>query len=163
MSNLLVLRVVFAFAMAACLSLPIAAQWSEVRTKGVPRTAAGEVNLNAPAPTLASGKTPDLSGIWRGVSVPCPPDFPFGCTDIPLGIPIGALDISATRPEELESGIAGGLPMQPWARALYQERLATFSAGDLISRCLPVPGPRQWGGFLFQKIVQSPEAVIVLD
>ena len=41
------------------------AQWVHYPTAGIPRTADGKPDLNAPAPKLADGK-PDVSGIWRG-------------------------------------------------------------------------------------------------
>ena len=42
---------------------PALAQWLNVPTPGMPRTADGKPNLTAPAPRTADGK-PDLSGIW---------------------------------------------------------------------------------------------------
>ena len=45
------------------LSLPLAAQWVQRPTAGIPRKADGKPNLTAPAPRAGDGK-PDLSGIW---------------------------------------------------------------------------------------------------
>ena len=45
------------------LSSPVAAQWIEHPTPGIPRTPDGKPNLAAPAPRTADGK-PDLSGVW---------------------------------------------------------------------------------------------------
>jgi hypothetical protein len=45
------------------LSLPLAAQWVQRPTAGIPRTADGKPNLTAAAPRALDGK-PDLSGIW---------------------------------------------------------------------------------------------------
>ena len=42
---------------------PLAAQWLNYQTPGVPKNADGSPNLNAPAPRTADGK-PDLSGVW---------------------------------------------------------------------------------------------------
>ena len=50
------------------LSLPLAAQWAQRATAGIPRTADGKPNLTAPAPRAVDGK-PDLSGIWASRSV----------------------------------------------------------------------------------------------
>ena len=47
------------------MSAPVAAQWLDYKTPGIPRTADGKPNLSAPAPKTPDGK-PDLSGIWRG-------------------------------------------------------------------------------------------------
>jgi hypothetical protein len=50
-------------AILAISTVPAAAQWLNVPTKGVPRTKDGRPNLSAPAPRKPDGK-PDLSGIW---------------------------------------------------------------------------------------------------
>src|SRR5580700_9867096 len=49
------------------LSLPLAAQWAQRPTAGIPRTADGKPNLTAPAPRAVDGK-PDLSGLWTSLS-----------------------------------------------------------------------------------------------
>ena len=46
------------------------AQWLKYPTPGVPRTADGRPNLEAPAPRLADGR-PDFSGIWQLQPRPC--------------------------------------------------------------------------------------------
>ena len=53
----------------ATLAPSIGAQWPSYPTPGVPRTADGKPNLEAPAPRTADGKV-DFSGIWmRGGAV----------------------------------------------------------------------------------------------
>ena len=47
---------------------PTLAQWPRHMPAGVPRSADGNVNLDAPVPRMADG-TPDLSGVWD--VVPC--------------------------------------------------------------------------------------------
>jgi len=49
------------------LALPLAAQWLQRPTAGIPRTADGKPNLTTPAPRTSDGK-PDLSGIWASRS-----------------------------------------------------------------------------------------------
>jgi hypothetical protein len=46
---------------------PVAAQWLDHPTRGIPRTADGKPNLAAPAPRTPDGK-PDLSGLWTRTS-----------------------------------------------------------------------------------------------
>jgi hypothetical protein len=48
---------------------PLAAQWVQYRTPGIPRTADGKANLTAPAPRTADGK-PYLTGLWDVVADP---------------------------------------------------------------------------------------------
>ena len=43
---------------------PVAAQWLDYPTAGIPRTSDGKPNLSAPTPRTADGK-PDLSGLWE--------------------------------------------------------------------------------------------------
>jgi hypothetical protein len=44
--------------------IPLCAQWLNLPTPGIPRTADGKPNLTAPAPRTAEGK-PDFSGLWH--------------------------------------------------------------------------------------------------
>jgi hypothetical protein len=48
-------------------SAPLAAQWLNQPTAGIPRTPDGKPNLAAPAPRTPDGK-PDLSGLWNKIS-----------------------------------------------------------------------------------------------
>src|SRR5262245_16897543 len=52
-------------AVMAILTPSLSAQWTRFPTPNVPKNAAGQPDLNAPAPKTADGK-PDLSGTWRG-------------------------------------------------------------------------------------------------
>ena len=52
----------------AAASAPVAAQWLDHPTPGIPRTSDGKPNHAAPAPRTPDGK-PDLSGLWTRTSV----------------------------------------------------------------------------------------------
>src|SRR5262245_33405157 len=74
------------------------AQWEPYPWKNMPRTADGKVDLTAPARRAADGK-PDLSGFW----------MPQEAVKYLLNL---AADF---KPEDI--------PLQPWARELYNERI----------------------------------------
>src|SRR6201997_4113976 len=95
---------------AFLLSAPLAAQWLTIKTPGIPRTPDGKPNLSAPAPRTADGK-PDLSGIWRGSE---------GNGRLFQDLGAGGVEI----------------PMQPWAKALYEERKKNLQKGHPSERCL---------------------------
>src|SRR5881296_1873137 len=73
---------------AMLLALPLAAQWFDYPTRGVPRTPDGKPNLKAPAPRTADGK-PDLSGMWRAANrLPCD-GVNRVCGDLPISAQFG--------------------------------------------------------------------------
>jgi hypothetical protein len=59
--HLLSLAITIALTAAPCTA---AAQWIDQKTAGIPRTADGKPDVNAPAPRTADRK-PDLSGLWQ--------------------------------------------------------------------------------------------------
>ncbi|MBZ5577675.1 MAG: hypothetical protein LAP40_14025 [Acidobacteriia bacterium] len=132
----------------AALTAPLAAQWLDHPTPGVPRTKDAKPNLSAPAPRTREGK-PDLSGVWYLETPPCGP----GCGDYP-----GAPEFM-----DIASKLPGGLPYQPWAAELVKKRAAEIGRDDPVARCLPsgvvrlltFPPPR--------KIVQLPGLVLILS
>jgi hypothetical protein len=111
------------------------AQWINIRLAGTPRNVNGEPNLLAPAPKAADGR-PDLSGIWRAV-------------DGKYLANIGADE--------------GEPPFQPWAAALYKERVANDGKDRPSGRCLPHAVPDNMmvrsGPF---KIIQTPGVTVLL-
>src|SRR5437660_2191305 len=81
------------------------AQWDPYPWKNVPRTADGKIDLKAPARRTADGK-PDLSGFW-----------------VPTLAVKHLLNLAADmKPEDV--------PLQPWAKTVYQERIDTNGKDD---------------------------------
>jgi hypothetical protein len=115
------------------------AQWIDYPTPGMPRLPNGQPNLAAPTPRTPDGK-PDLSGVWNRLS----PKY---------RVNIGA-DL---KPEEV----------QPWAKALVQERTENIGKDSMLARCLPL-GPQYAtdadstaGGMM--KIAQTPGLILILN
>ncbi|MFM2126045.1 MAG: hypothetical protein RL328_2496, partial [Acidobacteriota bacterium] len=123
------------FALLSLAALACSAQWLNVPTAGIPRTADGKPNLAAPAPRLADGR-PDISGLWE------PADTLIG-------------DIS----KNLKPG---SVPFQPWAETLYNQRRATLSKDDPTGWCVPGGVPRSNAVPYPFKIVHTPVMTIVL-
>jgi hypothetical protein len=115
------------------MSVPLAAQWLNHPTPGLPRTADGKPNLSAPAPRTAAGK-PDLSGVWRMHG---------------LGY---SFNIFGNQHVE----------MLPWAKAVYAERGANYAKDSPETNCLPA-GPRAGlFGEEPVKFVQTPGLLLVI-
>jgi hypothetical protein len=129
---------------------PLAAQWLDYPTAGLPKNADGSPNLDAPAPRTVDGK-PNLSGIWRPErNQVCPPD---GCPDNQMSEQF--LDIGW--------GLKAGLPYQPWAAALVKARSEQFGKDDPTSNCFPGGIVRLHTYPAFNKIVQTPALVVILS
>ena len=139
-------RTAAAFLMLA--ATPLAAQWLNYPTPGVPRSSDGKVNLGAPAPHTADGK-PDLSGIWYLEGPPCG----NGCADYTGG------------PEFQDFGarLPGGLPYQPWAADLVKKRAADLGRDDPVASCRPAGALRLFTFPPPRKIVQLPGLLIILS
>jgi hypothetical protein len=143
------------FAAFWALSLPASAQWPDYPTPNVPRKANGDPDMEGPVPRMANGK-PDLSGIWqlkrnrrRGGPNEQPSAPPPGTPPQATFFNIGA-------------GFPDGLPFQPWARKLREERMAGNNKDNPDAHCLPLgftqfhmhPQPR--------KIIQTPDLIVML-
>lgn len=125
--------------LTAALSAPLAAQWLNHPTPGIPRTADGKPNLAAPAPRTPDGK-PDLSGAWTKIS------------------PKYGRNIAA----DLKAG-----ETQPWAEALVRERQENLAKDYMNVQCVPLgPGYSTAGdstGAEMMKIVQTPALIVILN
>lgn len=110
------------------------AQWLNYPTPGIPRAADGKPNLAAPTPRTSDGK-PDLSGIWRGSGA-------------------GSYDRNVAR--DLNPG-----DIQPWAEALYQQRVRDMGKESPRASCLPDPFP-YYHVVDLARIVQTPGLIVIL-
>ena len=119
--------------LASLLPTTAAAQWLNYPTPGTPRLPDGTPNLSAPAPRTADGK-PDLSGVWRGAG----PLYRFNI----------AQDL---KPEDV----------QPWAEALFLQRVRDSRKDSPLARCLPVSIPFH-NFFDLTQIVQTPGLIVIL-
>ncbi|HEY7335582.1 MAG TPA: hypothetical protein VH639_11910 [Bryobacteraceae bacterium] len=129
-------RVVLA-ALFSLAALPVAAQWRNLPTKGIPRAADGKPNLSAPVRRTNDGH-PDLSGIWE-------PNANKYVRDI-------AADL---KPDSV--------PFLPWAKALFDERATgSLSKGDPDANCLPQGVPKIDAAPAPWKIVQTPGYIVVV-
>jgi hypothetical protein len=121
----------------AALATPLAAQWLQHPTPGIPRTSAGKPNLAAAAPRTADGK-PDFTGLWGA-----PIDSAVGN--------IAARNVGDLKPSDIE----------PWAQALVKQRSENFGKDNPRYKCLPEgPGYSTDGGM--KRIIQTPAMVVIL-
>jgi hypothetical protein len=135
------------------LSAPGYGQWIKYPTEGVPRNADGTPNLKVPAPRLTDGK-PDFSGIWHAADPNrCVPGGSRQCGNEIGGSPLGG---------NLGRNLPGGLPYQPWAAKLTQERRADDSRDDPHVRCLPDNPPRMWTLPHLTKAVHTPKLLVLM-
>ena len=116
----------------AALAIPLAAQWVDYPTPGIPHTRDGKADLSAPAPRASDGK-PDLSGVWEQ------PDSRAA------GYYLNGIDI----------------PWKPWAKALFDERTKNNQKDNPEGYCLPRGIPKA-DAFDLHKIVQTPSLIVVL-
>jgi hypothetical protein len=139
-----------ALAVPAVLIEPLAAQWLNYPTPGVPRTPDGKPNLSAPTPRMADGK-PDLSGVWdTSDKLPCPPE---GCN-------CGG---AAQQFIDIAWGVKDGLPYRPGIAEQAKARSAPPKTDEPITRCLPQGIVERHTDPRFRKIVQTPGLLLILN
>jgi hypothetical protein len=110
-----------------------AAQWINYKTPGIPRLPDGTPDLSAPVPRTADGK-PDLSGIWNGAG----PMYRFNI----------AQDL---QPDDI----------QPWAEALFLQRVRESRKDSPLAKCMPVSVPYHQF-FNMTRLVQTPTLMVVM-
>jgi hypothetical protein len=134
----------------AALAVPLAAQWLNYPTPGIPRTADGKPNLSAPAPRSADGK-PDLSGVWEMEhNRPCGQE---GCNDTQ----------AAQEFNNIAWSLKDGLPYQPWAAALSKARREPPKTDEPITQCLPIGIVERHTAPTWRKVVQIPGLLLILN
>jgi hypothetical protein len=132
----------------AFLAMPIAAQWINYPTPGIPRTKDGKPNLLAPAPRTPDGK-PDLSGVWEAEKRSLADGF-------------GGSGPRTQQFLDIGDGLKGGLPYQPWAADLAKTRHAQNSRDNPDVRCLPLGILQMHTHPFVRKIVQVPGLLSIL-
>src|SRR5438034_8987590 len=126
-----ILRVLLASSAFVCAASTAGAQWEPFPMKNVPRTADGKVDLKAPARRTADRKI-DISGFW-----------------MPTNPVKHLLKLAA----DLKPG---EVPLQPWADALYKERIDNNGKDHPGARCLPSGIPEKDNIPDGLKVVQTP-------
>ena len=119
-------------ALSVCLGA--SAQWLDYPAPGIPRMPDGKPNLSAPAPHGVDGK-PDLSGVWKG---PGP----------------GSYDRNIAR--DLKPS-----DIQPWAEAIYQQRVRNMGKDAPRANCLPDPFA-YYHAVDLARFVQVPGVLVIL-
>ena len=124
---------------SVALSVPLAAQWLNHPTPGIPRTPDGKPNLAAPAPRTPDGR-PDLSGLWNRIS------------------PKYSRNIAADlKPDDIK----------PWATALVEQRREDLGRDYMNVHCVPLgPGyatSADSTGAEMMKIIQTPGLIVILN
>ena len=130
-------RLAAVMALACAMAGPMAAQWLNYPTAGIPRTPDGKPNLTAPAPRTSYGK-PDLSGIWKQ----------------PNGVKY-TINLAADHPADF-------VPLRPAAAALYKYHQDTESKDDPVGHCNMAGVPQEDAVPYPYQIFQSPTEVVIL-
>jgi hypothetical protein len=122
----------------ASLGSHLQAQWINLKTPGIPRTADGKPDLSAPAPKTPDGK-PDLSGTWNA--------------DRRFLVNI-AVDLAADHKD---------VPMRPAALALFNQRKdGALAKEEPDANCLPQGVPKIDAAPVPWKLIQGPRQVTIL-
>ena len=132
-----------AFMAIVAMSLPAYPQWPLYPTPNVPRTPDGEVDMDGPVPRTSDGR-PDLTGLWTGRGAPTED-----------GPPVAAF-------RDVGANIEGGLPYQPWAERLRDERVADGSKDNPEAHCLPMGIMQFHTQGAPRKFVQTPGLIVIL-
>jgi hypothetical protein len=181
------------FLTVACVAaVPVFAQWPKYQTPGVPTTADGKPDMNAPAPKLADGK-PDLSGVWdiaraggrgRGAgpeipsgqagALPPVPAAPPSASNPPPGVRGGPPPAGTAAPGtagaspggnvfgDIGGQTPGGAPYQPWAADLVKKRVADNSKDNPDAHCLPMGIMQMTAHPYPRKFIHTPKELVAI-
>jgi hypothetical protein len=148
--------------MGLIVSATALAQWPEYRNAKAPRTAAGTVDLAAPAPKTAEGK-PDLSGVWEYMRPPGtqPPAPPARATP---GAPAEIIPLAVRTSQfwNLGASFKDGLPFTPWAAELHRQRVASNSQDNPDAHCLPLGLMQLHTHGQPRKMIQTPDVIVII-
>ncbi len=147
---------VIAWAVVLTQGSPLSAQWPRYQVPGVPRTADGKPNLEAPAPRTPDGK-PDLSGIWENFRKPEQKVQSVNAAF--FNEPVSTL-INEFR--DIGASMKDGLPLQPWAAALKKERMASNSMDNPDAHCLPLGNIQLHTHVDPRRILQTPSLIAMI-
>jgi hypothetical protein len=142
--------------LVALMALPGTAQWIDLPTPGIPRTADGKPNLTAPTPRTAD-KKPDFSGMW----VPRDEFAPGGQACSKDNIACAELKLTP-QIMNIALGMKDGLPYLPWAAELMKNRAKEAAYIDPHAHCHAPNYPRAWALPETQKIFQTPTQLVIL-
>jgi hypothetical protein len=136
-SGSILLSMVRTLILTLTLAVAASAQWEPYPWKHVPRTPDGKVDLNAPAQRTPYGKI-DLSGFWM-------PENPTK----------HLLNLASDMKEE-------EIPLKPWARDLYNQRIANNGKDHPGVSCLPSGIPEKDNIPDGLKLVQTEDLTLLL-
>jgi hypothetical protein len=146
-----VLAITGLVAVLSTLPPPLSAQWPSHPTRGVPKTADGKPNLDAPTPRTADGK-PDLSGVWRGMG--------GGGTGTAAQTPTSGPPVAGFR--DVGVGYKEGLPLTPLGAELLKTRRAGNSKDNPEAHCLPMGIVQFHTQGAPRRFIQTQDVLVVL-
>jgi hypothetical protein len=150
-------RAVGLLAIIAAGSSSLSAQWPKFQAPGMPKTADGKPDLNAPAPRTADGH-PDLSGNWiRGDGQL----GPAGGGTLATPPPKFSVGPPVTTFRDVGANFKEGLPLQPWAADLIKARRAQNSKDNPDALCLPMGVMQFHTHGQPRKMVQTPGLIMI--
>lgn len=136
---------------------PLLAQWPGYQLPYVPRTADGQPDLEAPTPRTPDGR-PDLTGIWQNFRKPG--DAAVRSVNAAFFDDLPPTLINEFR--DIGSGVTGGLPLQPWAAALKQQRMAENSKDNPDAHCLPLGIMQLHTHSQPRKVIHTKDEMVIL-